>query len=104
MLKEDEPPGSTNAALISSRLGSEAEQATLCLRKQARALEATSFRCMKVDATTDRGLLPTPHFVFFLEDGRALAWIDASHPFVVHPCLADLYRMHGLNDALVHAA
>jgi hypothetical protein len=74
------------------------------LRRQARSLEAKSFRCMSVDPTPNAGALPPPRFVFFLDDGRALAWFDEVHPYVVHPSFADLCDMHGLRAALVHAA
>jgi hypothetical protein len=83
---------------------SEQERAVSSLRRQARSLEAKSFRCMKVDPTPEAGTLPPPRFVFFLDDGRALAWFDEVHPYVVHPSFADLCAMHGLRAALVHAA
>jgi len=99
----NEPPGSTNRSSL-ALFGTEQERAVLALRRQARSLEAKSFRCMKVDPTTAVGPLPAPHFVFFLDDGRALAWLDEAHPYVVHPSFADLCDMHGLRPALVHAA
>ncbi|HEY0466892.1 MAG TPA: hypothetical protein VGC79_21960 [Polyangiaceae bacterium] len=103
-MSNDEPPGTSNPSTRSSLFGSEQERATLSLRRQARSLEAKSFRCMKVDATLVSGALPAPHFVFFLDDGRALAWFDEAHPYVVHPSFDDLCEMHGLLPALVHAA
>ena len=101
----DEPPGACNqGSNISKLFGSEQERAVASLRRQARSLEAKSFRCMKVDPTIGTGVLRTPSFVFFLDDGRALAWFDETQPYVVHPCFADLCAMHGLRAALVHAA
>ena len=107
-MSNDEPPGNPMHSPLTNPCpfgtDTEEERATGSLRKQARALEAKSFRCMKVDPTNRCGALPTPHFVFFLDDGRALAWFDEAHPYVVHPCLDDLCQMHGLLPALVHAA
>jgi hypothetical protein len=100
----NEPPGSTNRSSLATLFTTEQERAVSALRRQARSLEAKSFRCMKVDPTTAVGPLPAPHFVFFLDDGRALAWLDETHPYVVHPSFADLCTMHGLRPALVHAA
>jgi hypothetical protein len=71
---------------------------------QSASVERESFRCMKVDPTLVSGALPAPHFVFFLDDGRALAWYDESHPYVVHPSFNDLCEMHGLLPVLVHTA
>ena len=99
----DEPPGCTSSTL-SSLFATEQERAVCALRRQARSLEAKSFRCVKVDLEASAGALPIPHFVFFLDDGRALAWLDEAHPYVVHPSFADLCAMHGLRPALVHAA
>ncbi|MEI9949854.1 MAG: hypothetical protein WDO74_12950 [Pseudomonadota bacterium] len=103
-MPNDEPPGASNRSTLSSLFDSEQERATRSLRRQARSLEAKSFRCMKVDPTLVSGALPAPHFVFFLDDGRALAWFDEAHPYIVHPSFNDLCRMHGLLPALVHAA
>jgi len=89
---------------LSDIFDSEKERALSSLRRQARSLEAKSFRCMTVDPTNKTGVLRAPSFVFFLDDGRVLAWFDEAHPYVVHPCFADLCRMHGLRPALVHAA
>jgi len=100
----NEPPGADGTSNIENSTAPEQERAASSLRRQARALEAHSFRCMKVDSTTGAGPLPPPHFVFFLDDGRALAWLDETHPYVVHPSFADLCSMHGLEAALVHAA
>jgi hypothetical protein len=100
----DEPPGSSQSSNLSNLFGSDQERAVAALRRQARSLEAKSFRCIKVDPTIGTGVLRTPSFVFFLDDGRALAWFDETHPYVVHPCFADLCAMHGLRAALVHAA
>jgi len=101
-MSNDEPPG--NHSTLSTLFGSEQERAVSSLRRQARSLEAKSFRCMKVDPTRVSGALPAPHFVFFLDDGRALAWFDETHPYIVHPSFDDLCQMHGLLHALVHAA
>jgi hypothetical protein len=100
----NEPPGANNHSSISSLPSSEQERAVSSLRRQARSLEAKSFRCVEVDPASCAGALPAPHFVFFLDDGRALAWLDETHPYVVHPSFADLCDMHGLKAALVHAA
>ena len=100
----NEPPGASNHSTLSNLFDSEQERAACALRRQARSLEAKSFRCMKVDQTLMAGALPAPHFVFFLDDGRALAWVDETHPYVLHPSFADLCRMHGLEAAWVHAA
>ena len=102
-MSNDYPPGASNSTL-STLFGSEQERAVSALRRQARSLEAKSFRCMKVGPTFVCGALPAPHFVFFLEDGRALAWFDEAYPYVVHPSFDDLCQMHGLLPALVHAA
>jgi len=102
-MSSDDRPGASNSTL-SNLFGSEQERAVSALRRQARSLEAKSFRCMKVDPTFVSGALPAPHFVFFLDDGRALAWFDEAHPYVVHPSFDDLCQMHGLLPALVHAA
>ncbi|MEI9938299.1 MAG: hypothetical protein WDO69_13850 [Pseudomonadota bacterium] len=103
-MSNDEPPGASNHSTLSTLFGSELERATRSLRRQARSLEAKSFRCMKVDPTPVPGALPAPHFIFFLDDGRALAWFDEARPYVVHPSFHDLCEMHGLLPALVHAA
>jgi hypothetical protein len=100
----NEPRGSSNRSNLSALFGSEQERATQSLRRQARSLEARSFRCMQVDDCAGSGPLPTPHFVFFLDDGRAIAWFDESHPYVVHPSFPDLCSMHGLRPAVVRAA
>ncbi|MET0795050.1 MAG: hypothetical protein ABW061_26265 [Polyangiaceae bacterium] len=102
-MSNDQPPGA-NPSTLSNLFDSEQERATGALRRQARSLEAKSFRCMQVDPTLVSGALPAPHFVFFLDDGRALAWYDEAHPYVVHPSFNDLCQMHGLLPALVHAA
>jgi hypothetical protein len=101
-MSNNEPPG--DHSTLSSLFGSEQERAARSLRRQARSLEAKSFRCMKVDGALGSGALPVPQFVFFLDDGRALAWFDEEHPYVVHPSFDDLCEMHGLRPALVHAA
>ena len=106
-MANDGNPDATNPATsstISNLFGAEQERATRALRRQARALEAKSFRCMKVDPSLVCGALPAPRFVFFLDDGRALAWFDETQPYVVHPSFEDLCEMHGLMPALVHAA
>jgi hypothetical protein len=103
-MSNDEPPGASNHSILSNLFGSEQERAACALRRQARSLEAKSFRCMKVDPALASGTLPAPHFVFFLDDGRALAWYDETQPYVVHPSFNDLCEMHGLLPALVHAA
>ena len=100
----DEPPGMNERGNLSNLFDCEQERAVSALRQQARSLEAKSFRCMKVDPSVGTGVLRPPSFVFFLDDGRALAWFDEAHPYVVHPCFADLCAMHGLRRALVHAA
>ena len=100
----NEPPGSAYSPTLLALFGSEQERAVSSLRRQACSLEAKSFRCMKVDTAVEQGALPTPRFVFFLDDGRALAWFDEAHPYVVHPSFADLCDMHALRPALVHAA
>jgi len=102
-MSNDEPPGN-HPSTLSTLFGSEQERAACSLRRQARSLEAKSFRCMKVDRSLVSGPLPAPHFIFFLDDGRALAWFDEAHPYVVHPSFDDLCQMHGLLPALVHAA
>jgi len=103
-MSNDEPPGTCNSSTLSNLFGSDQERAVCSLRRQARSLEAKSFRCMQVDPTPGSGALPAPHFVFFLDDGRALAWYDETHPYVVHPSFNDLCEMHGLLPTLVHAA
>ena len=46
------PPGACNqGSNLSDLFGSEQERAIAALRRQARSLEAKSFRCMKVDGT-----------------------------------------------------
>ena len=100
----NEPPGIDSPVSVTALFGDEQERAVASLRRQARSLEAKKFRCMRVDRTRSVGALPPPHFVFFLDDGRALAWFDESHPYVVHPSFADLCQMPGLGSALVHAA
>ena len=103
-MSDDRPPGVSNYSTLSSLFDPEQERAIRSLRRQAHALEAKSFRCMKVDATVVSGALPAPHFVFFLDDGRALAWYDETRPYVVHPSFDDLCDMHRLLPELVHAA
>lgn len=100
----NEPPGTSGCSRISEFSSSEEERAASSLRRQARSLEAKTFRCVKVDPASCAGALPAPHFVFFLDDGRALAWVDETHPYVVHPSFADLCDMHGLKATLVNAA
>jgi len=100
----NDPPGASVHADIPSPLRSEQERAALALRRQARSLEAKSFRCMTVEPASVSGSLPPPHFVFFLDDGRALAWFDEEHPYIVHPSFDDLCEMHALLPALLHAA
>jgi hypothetical protein len=100
----NDPPGSMNRSVLSPLFGTEQERAVSSLRRQTRSLEAKSFRCMQVDAPAEPGALRAPRFAFFLDDGRALAWFDEAHPYVVHPSFVELCSMHGLRPALVHAA
>ena len=96
--------GPSNCANVADFFLCGQERAVSSLRRQARSLSAKSFRCMRVDPTPETGALPPPRYVFFLDDGRALAWFDEVQPYVVHPSFVDLCNMHGLRAALVHAA
>jgi len=100
----NEPPGESSRSTVSNLFDPEQERAMACLRKQVRLLRTASLHCMKVALDTGVGALPVPRLVFFLDDGRALAWFDEARPYVVHPSFADLCAMHGLRGALVRAA
>jgi hypothetical protein len=99
----NEPPG-VSSRFVSSIFGAEQAVALSCLRKQARVLRTASFHGVSVELTAGRGALSPPRLVFLLDDGRALAWFGEARPYVVHPSFGDLCDMHGLRDALVHAA
>lgn len=100
----NEPPGEVSRATVSSIFDREQERATVSLRKQLRVLRTASLRCVRVALSAGVAPLPPPRLVFFLDDGRALAWFGEARPYVVHPSFADLCAMHGLRGALVRAA
>ena len=100
----NEPPGISARSSVSNLFDPEQERVMCCLRKQARILGSASFRGLKLDRPVRAGALPSPRWIFILDDGRALAWLGEGRPYVVHPSLVDLCEMHGLRDALVHAA
>jgi hypothetical protein len=106
-----EPPTVSTVSTVSNFCSSavklvhaDEELAMRALRKQARVLRTTTFRALKVDLFASSGPLPAPGWVFLLDDGRALAWFGESRPYVVHPDFSALCYMHGLREALVHAA
>ena len=72
------------------------------LRKQLRVLRATAIQPLAIDRA-DLADEVSPH-VFLLNDGRVLEWFGESRPYVVHPCLDDLYRMRRLQPDWHHAA
>jgi hypothetical protein len=99
-----EPPGVSNRFIVSSMFGAEQALALSCLRRQARVLRTACFRDVRVELAAASGALSPPRLVFLLDDGRALAWFGEARPYVVHPSFGDLCDMHGLREALVHAA
>ena len=100
----NEPPGTNGRSSVSKLFDPEQERAMCCLRKQARILRSASFRALKPDLPARASALPSPRWIFILDDGRALAWFGEGRPYVLHPSLVDLCEMHGLRAALVHAA
>ena len=50
------------------------------------------------------GVLPPPRAAYVTEDGRALAWFGEGRPCVVHPTLAELCRLHGVETEASLAA
>jgi hypothetical protein len=100
----NEPPGANARSAVSNLFDPEQERAICCLRKHARILRSANFRGLKLDLPAASSALASPHWVFILDDGRALAWFGENRPYVVHPSFDDLCEMHGLRGALVHAA
>lgn len=59
---------------------------------------------VRVTESPLRGILPPPRSAHVAGDGRALAWFGDGRACVVHPTLADLCSVHGVEVEATLAA
>jgi hypothetical protein len=59
---------------------------------------------VRVTRSRTPGTLPAPLSAHVAGDGRALAWFGAERACIVHPTLAELCRMHGVEVEATLAA
>jgi hypothetical protein len=63
-----------------------------------------AFAEVRVTQRAAKGVLPPPLSAHVGSDGRALAWFGQGRACVVHPTLAELCRMHGVEVEATLAA
>ena len=59
---------------------------------------------VRVTRSPAKGLLPPPLSALVAGDGRALAWFGEGRACIVHPTLAELCHMHGVEIEATLAA
>jgi hypothetical protein len=74
------------------------------LFKAASGFGFRALRPARVTLAVVPGILAPPVAAYVADDGRALAWFGDGRPCIVHPTLADLCRMHGVEAQATLAA
>jgi hypothetical protein len=81
---------------MSSRFDLEATAGRARLFATAGGFRFGELRAARVTLARSPGVLAPPVAVYVAGDGRALAWFGQERPCVLHPTLAELCRMHGV--------